>query len=29
VWMLLRRRGSESVYRLYTICKGGGRRSSG
>ena len=29
VWMLLKRRGGESVYRLYTICKNRGRRSSG
>ena len=29
VWMLLRRRGGERVYRLYTICKNRGRRSSG
>ena len=29
VWMLLKRRDSESVYRLYTICKNRGRRSSG
>ena len=28
VWMLLKRRGSESVYRLYTICKDGGRRNA-
>ena len=28
VWMLLKRRGGESVYRLYAICKGGGRRDA-
>ena len=28
VWMLLRRRGGESVYRLYAICKGGGWRNA-
>ena len=28
VWMLLRRRGSESVYRLYAICNDRGRRNA-